>query len=110
MRMLRHRHGESLTLPGPPEAPEQVHVFDQREIDAVHAACILRPRIREDELALELLRARSGPACGEPFGGTVVAFANSALRRALSRHVGQRGALVDVEACEAGPAKLHDTI
>ena len=42
MRMLRHRHGESLTLPGPPEAPEQVHVFNQREIDAVHAALAAR--------------------------------------------------------------------
>jgi MoxR-like ATPase len=42
MRKLRHRHGESLSLPGPPEAPEQVHVFDQREIDAVHAALAAR--------------------------------------------------------------------
>jgi MoxR-like ATPase len=40
--MLRHRHGESLPLPGPPQAPEQVHVFHQREIDAVHAALAAR--------------------------------------------------------------------
>ena len=31
-----------MPLPGPPEAPEQVHVFDQREIDAVHAALAAR--------------------------------------------------------------------
>ena len=42
MRRLTHRHGESLTLPGPPQAPEPVHCFDQRELDAVHAALAAR--------------------------------------------------------------------
>ena len=42
MRLLKHRHGESLTLPGPRAAPEQVHCFDQSEIDAVHAALAAR--------------------------------------------------------------------
>ncbi|WP_295443937.1 MoxR family ATPase [uncultured Thiodictyon sp.] len=42
MRLLKHRHGEAITLPGPPQAPEQVHCFDQSEIDAVHAALAAR--------------------------------------------------------------------
>jgi len=42
MRLLKHRDGESLTLPGPTQAPEQVHCFEQCEIDAVHAALAAR--------------------------------------------------------------------
>jgi MoxR-like ATPase len=42
MRRLTHRHGETLTLPAPSQAPEQVHCFDQCEIDAVHAALAAR--------------------------------------------------------------------
>lgn len=42
MRLLRHKHGEALCLPTPPDTPEQVHVFDQTEIDAIHAALAAR--------------------------------------------------------------------
>ena len=42
MQRLRHAHGDCLPLPSTPQGPEQVHCFDQREIDAVHAALAAR--------------------------------------------------------------------
>ena len=74
MRKLRHRHGESLSLPGPPEAPEQVHVFDQREIDAVHAALAAR----------RPLLVRGEPGVGKTQLAKAVAMD---LKRAFVQHV-----------------------
>jgi len=42
MQRLRHAHGDCLPLPSTPQGPEQVHCFEQREIDAVHAALAAR--------------------------------------------------------------------
>lgn len=42
MTLLKHIAGESLPLPGPANGPEQVHVFDDDEIDAVNSALAVR--------------------------------------------------------------------
>ncbi len=42
MRRMKSAHGDSVRLDQPEAAPEQVHVFDQHEIDAVDAAIAAR--------------------------------------------------------------------
>ncbi len=42
MKRMKSAHGDKVVLDQPKAAPEQVHVFDQREIDAIDAAIAAR--------------------------------------------------------------------